>query len=465
MVADASIYSLIRQPQAADPMAQYGQTLQLRHLMDSSELSKIQRQKVIDDMEKEKRIEAVYQQANGDHERARQGLYAQGLYQAGMAADKNILDTRAKNANIAKDEFDVAKGRLSALGGSFATIANNPTHDQILGTLKSLVASGAITSQGAAEIAKGVPSNPAELPAFVKSIVTGSEHGLKTLEGLAPKVQMVDNGQKITPFNMNTLAGPVAPIQGATQVQRQQSPESVASNAVAWYNATKPQFNESVGGFIAPPSKANPNGSVIPLTMPNGAPLPNPKTREDVDALRKEFNSLPEVKNYREVVPIINSAIKAPNTAAGDFALIYGVGKILDPGSVVREGEMNMVIKSGSPAERVNSYLTYLKGEGRLTPQMRTELNQMLSGRVGEMRTSYDAAKNSYEGIAKKRGYDSADIFAGVPDVEKPSSGSPTETRVKSLPDPASHNGYTATDPSSGITYKSDGKRWVKVNG
>lgn len=420
MVADSSIYSLIRQPQAVDPMAQYGQTLQLRHLMDSSEMSKIQRQKVLDDMEKEKRVEAVYQQAGGDPERARQMLYGQGLYKAGMAADKNILDTKAKNAQIGKDEFDVTKGRLSALGGAFATIANNPTHDAVLGTLKSLVAANAITPQGAAEIAKGVPSNPAELPAFVRSIVTGSEHGLKTLEGLAPKVQMVDNGQKITPFNMNTLAGPVAPIQGATQVQRQQTPESVASNAVAWYNAQKPQVDFGSGLVYNPKT-----GTASPLTMPGGAPVPNPKTREDVDALRKEFNALPEVKNYRDVVPIINAAVKAPNTPAGDFALIYGVGKILDPGSVVREGEMNMVIKSGSPAERVNSYLTYLKGEGRLTPQMRTELNQMLQGRVGEMKTSYDSARGSYEGIAKKRGYDSADIFATVPEVEKvaPTSG------------------------------------------
>lgn len=270
-------------------------------------------------------------------------------------------------------------------------------------------------------------------------------------------------------------------IDGAAQALRM-TPEQVAAiqPATAQPSAYDTENNDARdlrlanmpnGGRPAAPAAAPaaPGGSVaIRPVGADGQPLPNPKAREDADALRKEWNALPEVKNYREVVPIINAAKTAPDTPAGDFALIYGVGKILDPGSVVREGEMNMVIKSGSPAERVKSYLTYLQGNGRITPQMRTELNQMLSGRVGEMKASFDAAKDSYMGIVTRRGHDPADVFSGVPDLkETPAKDAPAagETRVKTLPDPAKHNGYTATDPASGITYKSDGKKWVKVNG
>lgn len=144
------------------------------------------------------------------------------------------------------------------------------------------------------------------------------------------------------------------------------------------------------------------------------------KGREDVDALRKEFSGLPQVKAFAESVPYINAARKAPDTPAGDFALIYGVGKILDPSSVVREGEMNLVIRSGSPAQRVEGFLRQLRGKGRLTPEMRAQLSEMLNQAVGERQGQYEAAKESFTEIAKSRGYDPAKVFVGQQEVVKP---------------------------------------------
>jgi hypothetical protein len=138
-------------------------------------------------------------------------------------------------------------------------------------------------------------------------------------------------------------------------------------------------------------------------------------SREDVDSLRKEFNGLDAVKNFSSVRPIVESARKAPDTPQGDFALIYGVGKVLDPGSVVREGEMNLVIKAGSPAQRVESYLRSLQGKGRLSPDMRKELQVILDQRAGEYEKGYQSARSTYEGIAKQRGHDSSQIFTALP--------------------------------------------------
>lgn len=157
------------------------------------------------------------------------------------------------------------------------------------------------------------------------------------------------------------------------------------------------------------------------------------QVREDVDGLRKEFSSQPVVKTVNEIAPIIESARKAPNTPQGDFALIYGVGKVLDPNSVVREGEMNMVIKAGSPAQRVEGFLSQIRGGGRLTPEMRNQLLQILDARAGEYQQQYMTARKSFEDIATRRGYNPSDIFVGsVPAAATPASAdglSPAERK------------------------------------
>jgi hypothetical protein len=120
------------------------------------------------------------------------------------------------------------------------------------------------------------------------------------------------------------------------------------------------------------------------------------KIGELVSGIRKEVNALPAVKNYNSVVPIIKAAETAPDTKAGDLQLIYGVGKILDPDSVVREGEMVLVTRTGSPAQRIMGFMNYVRGKGQLTPELRDQLRAMLKDRVAALKTSRDVAIAPY---------------------------------------------------------------------
>lgn len=135
------------------------------------------------------------------------------------------------------------------------------------------------------------------------------------------------------------------------------------------------------------------------------------KNREDIDQLRKEFDSAPNVKAYKEVRPIIESAKKAADTPQGDLSLVYAVGKVLDPGSVVREGEMTLVMKSGSLMERIMGGVRKNFGQGGITPEMRTKLIGMLEQRADEYRAGAEKDRDRIGGIAKQRGYDPAQIF------------------------------------------------------
>lgn len=137
-------------------------------------------------------------------------------------------------------------------------------------------------------------------PAALKTIAESANYGrnkvARTVKGMGPdgreyEYQVDDFGQKVgdgfaqyrAPI-MQDLGGQVAALDPykltpVTQFQKSMSPDAQASNAVAWANHAlskdrlafdkqgggKPQFNAEAGGFIYPPSPANPQGGIVPL--------------------------------------------------------------------------------------------------------------------------------------------------------------------------------------------------------
>jgi hypothetical protein len=132
--------------------------------------------------------------------------------------------------------------------------------------------------------------------------------------------------------------------------------------------------------------------------------------------LRKELEDSPPVKTYRAVLPIFERAKNAANDMAGDLSVIYALGKIFDPTSVVREGELQLSMNA-SPwlqkmAAAVNSQIT---GEGRLTPKMRAEILNALQGQVEALRLPYEQERARYAQYAKQYGFTENDIVGPNP--------------------------------------------------
>jgi hypothetical protein len=93
--------------------------------------------------------------------------------------------------------------------------------------------------------------------------------------------------------------------------------------------------------------------------------------------LRSEFTT--QIKPYVELSQAyqkIETAAKN-NSGAGDIALIYGFMKVLDPGSVVREGEFATAANAGGVSDTVrNLYNRAISGQ-RISPEIRNDfLNQ-----------------------------------------------------------------------------------------
>ena len=134
--------------------------------------------------------------------------------------------------------------------------------------------------------------------------------------------------------------------------------------------------------------------------------------------LRKEFEGLPEIKSYKKAYAAYSSIKDAAgrNTPQADINLVYGIAKIYDPESVVREGEYATVANSPNIPEKIKGYAQYLAGGGRLSPATKQQIVDEATGRIGSFQAEAGKARKSYEGIAKKRGMSPESVFADMGD-------------------------------------------------
>lgn len=181
-------------------------------------------------------------------------------------------------------------------------------------------------------------------------------------------------------------------------------------------------------------------------------------TRRGVQPLRKEFRSLQSVKDYETSLPLLVSARSAPDDGYGDLQLIYTAGKILDPGSVVREGELQLALAAGSPLQRILGTTRFsVEQGGRLTPAVRQQLLGMLNERVLAYRQAYDRDYQQYGEYARESSIDPSQIVgshaANAYRERQPpeSGGAPPSTNAKGwrlMIDAAGNRAYVSPDGS-----------------
>lgn len=124
----------------------------------------------------------------------------------------------------------------------------------------------------------------------------------------------------------------------------------------------------------------------------------------NVQELRKEFNALPEVKLYGDSLSALSGMMRAPKGPQGDLAVIYGFAKAMDPGSVVREGEMDMANSTASMIDQLKvKYKSFAEGKG-LPPEVRTGLIEAARAKTLGMRDGYTQRYRQYREQAHQMG-------------------------------------------------------------
>lgn len=193
------------------------------------------------------------------------------------------------------------------------------------------------------------------------------------------------------------------------------NPQKYGQYAQAWAQRNRetagPTFGKKSEQKDAPSGyQWGPDGqSLVPI--PGGPadrknnPMPADMAKDERQ-MRQELST--QLKGQREVVQAfekVRSAAQNPSPMS-DIALIYSYMKMLDPGSVVREGEFATAQNAaGIPDQLRNRLNQWLKG-GRLNPQQRQQI-------VAEARKVHDVAASQiankemeYGELAEQYGYD-----------------------------------------------------------
>jgi len=162
-------------------------------------------------------------------------------------------------------------------------------------------------------------------------------------------------------------------------------------------------------------------------------------------ALRKEFETLPEVKSYKQAFPSYSGILDASkrSTPMADINMVYGLAKLYDPNSVVREGEYATVANSPNIPERVKGWAQYLSGGGKLTEQVKRQIVAEAQGRIRSYEAEAAKARDSFSGIVKRNGLNPDNVFTsfgnigaspGVVDFSNLGGGTPGRLDWNNLP-------------------------------
>jgi len=169
--------------------------------------------------------------------------------------------------------------------------------------------------------------------------------------------------------------------------------------------------------------------------------------------LRKEFNARAEVKEYKAVQGAYNQ-IKAVGsakpTAPGDMSLVFSYMKMLDPGSVVREGEFASAQNAaGIPDRVINAYNKARDGQ-LLNPKQRNLFIQTADTIAKAQKTRYDQVANEYRGYAQD--YDlSPDRIVTDGAAASPKPALRTPPKVGEVKNGYRYKGGNPSQPSSWV--------------
>ncbi len=134
---------------------------------------------------------------------------------------------------------------------------------------------------------------------------------------------------------------------------------------------------------------------------------------DDISGIRKEVQALPSYKNLAQAMPIYQSMSDTAgrNSKASDLNLVYGLGKIMDPTSVVREGEMVMVKNTASLPDWLVGSINALNGGQQLQPDTRKAILAEAYSRMKSYEDAFNTDAQMYRGIADRYKINPADIL------------------------------------------------------
>lgn len=146
----------------------------------------------------------------------------------------------------------------------------------------------------------------------------------------------------------------------------------------------------------------------------------------------------PIYNNFAEIRDSFQRIQTASNqrNAAGDLALVVAFTKLLDPGSVAREGEVALTQSAASALAQAQNYLPRLtQGNTLLPPQVRQQLVQVAQEMFGNYQGAYQRLAQQTEQRATAYGADPGRVMMGYDGGGAGAGGGEAPPRPPNVPE------------------------------
>lgn len=212
-----------------------------------------------------------------------------------------------------------------------------------------------------------------------------------------------------------------------------------------------------------------------PQIVKPGQPTPDrnldaeSKLRTEFSGRLKDYGTVQDA--YGRIVASVQGRADNPQekSPASDIALVFGYMKMLDPGSVVREGEYATAQNAAGIPERIRNYYNKAIDGEFLDPKQRNDMLGTAQRLYKQARGAADAEAKRYRDLATSYGLQPDRVVAMPGMIEMPQIGAPAAAPAgppapgapAPVAAPRSKAEYDALP--SGTTYVSpDGKQRVK---
>lgn len=391
MAVDASIYSQIRQPEPVNLLAVAGQAQQLQGMQQQNRLAEL----AFQDRERAQAESAAMRQAvqgfGNDTTANYNRLLQTGNLGAAQNYQKGIADTAKVQAEARAKEIETASKRADLAGQAFGYVRQNPTLEAANSTLDYLAQNGVFTPEQVNQYKAAVAANPGSIGQLAEQAFRAA---LDAKEQLA-QIQTNDVGGQTITQSFDPVTGQARQL---SAVQNTESPDAQLQSRTSIANAnTAASAQREIASATRDAAKINRQGS-------------------NETELRKEFANLPEVKNLKEAIPAYQAVVKAAkvNNPQADINLVYGLAKLYDPTSVVREGEYNTIANSQAIPEWIKGIAQRLVGGGRLTEATKKQILEQAQVRINSYQSEVDGARQGYDEIARRGGLSPNNVFVPI---------------------------------------------------
>lgn len=293
---------------------------------------------------------------------------------------------------------------------------------------------------------------------------------LKTIQSPEAKLNFLE--EQRTRFESAGLS--TQPIDQAIQFARAGDFESLAANTDKLIALGQPAqapakpFTLSPGQTrFTPEGKAITTGGEDPVAKAKllDQNVKAQKTRFDQAAkIRAEI--LKESVEFNKTIDAfdrIKSSTLDPSPA-GDIALIFNFMKMLDPGSVVREGEFATAQNAAGVPDRIRNVANKILEGERLNPKQRKDFTNQAENIFKTAKRRNDKTVDSFIEIAKRNKIPRADIFVergGALDAEAPADAPQAQAQPQDQLAP--QEGATATNQQTGEQLRFTNGQWQPI--